>query len=352
MGSLAYMAALFCLVRFSLRKIFLLDLSAPDGEQGQRDVQETSNLLTMLHHNMVVIGRDSSPTIESLVHRKDVQAYDLYEMLKTPMAKVATRVGSSVAVRAVADPVQKIVLDGRPVEFYNFERGLDDPASNQQMLSTLERVLSMLHKPVVIASKVDPPAKASGDEREQWQKVLQSFVRIDLNSGPTQRADETWKEFEERVFREGYYNWLFSGRSETQKLVLVQMAEEQLVNPNSWPDVRELMEQGLVVRACGMLRIRDSRFVQYLKRSISRDLVKEWESHGVGRSNTLRAFLLVTGAAVVIFVLCTQTAVVNSWITYATGLAAAIPALLKVLDLLRGVSATASSLPANTSRGD
>ncbi|HEY4048486.1 MAG TPA: hypothetical protein VGM27_16595 [Acidobacteriaceae bacterium] len=352
MGSLAYMAALFCLVRFSLRKIFLLDLSAPDGEQGQRDVQETSNLLTMLHHNMVVIGRDSSPTIESLVHRKDVQAYDLYEMLKTPMAKVATRVGSSVAVRAVADPVQKIVLDGRPVEFYNFERGLDDPASNQQMLSTLERVLSMLHKPVVIASKVDPPAKASGDEREQWQKVLQSFVRIDLNSGPTQRADETWKEFEERVFREGYYNWLFSGRSETQKLVLVQMAEERLVNPNSWPDVRELMEQGLVVRACGMLRIRDSRFVQYLKRSISRDLVKEWESHGVGRSNTLRAFLLVTGAAVVIFVLCTQTAVVNSWITYATGLAAAIPALLKVLDLLRGVSATASSLPANTSRGD
>jgi hypothetical protein len=101
-----------------------------------------------------------------------------------------------------------------------------------------------------------------------------------------------------------------------------------------------------------MLRIRDSRFVQYLKRSISRDLVKEWESHGVGRSNTLRAFLLVTGAAVVIFVLCTQTAVVNSWITYATGLAAAIPAFLKVLDLLRGVSATASSLPANTSRGD
>jgi hypothetical protein len=306
----------------------------------------------MLRLNMVVIGRDSSPMIESLVHRKDVQAYDLYEMLKTPMAKVATRGGSSVAVRVVADPVQKIVQDGRPVEFYNFERGLDDPASSQQMLSTLERVLSMLHKPVVIASKVDPPAKASGDEREQWQKLLQSFVRIDLNSGPTQRADETSKQFEERIFREGYYGWLFSGRSEAQKLVLVQMAEEQLVNPNSWPVVRELMKQGLVVRAHGMLTIRDSRFMQFLQSSISCDLVKEWESQGVGRSNALRTFLFVAGAAVGIFVLCTQAAVVDSWITYATGLAASIPAFLKVFELLRGVSGTASSLPANSSRGD
>ena len=335
LGTLAYMAALFCLVRFILRRIFFLDLPEPDEEQSQPAVQDTSNLITMLRLNMVVIGRDSSPTIESLIHRKDLQAYDLYEMLKTPMTKAATRGGSSVAVRAASDPVQKIVQDGRPVEFYNFERGLDNPASNQRMLSTLERVLSVLHKPVVIASKVDPPVKSSGDEREQWQKLLQSFVRIDLNSAPTQRTDETPKQFEERIFREGYYDWLFSGRSEAQKLVLVQMAEEQLVNPNSWPDVRELMEEGLVVRAYGMLAIRDSRFVQFLKKTISRDTIKELENQGTGHSNTLRTSLLVTGAAIVIFLVWTQGAVVNTWITYATGLAASIPAFLKVLELLR-----------------
>jgi len=335
LGTLAYMAALFWLVRFSLRRIFLLDLSEADGEQSQPAALDTGHLITTLSTNMVVIGRDSSPTIMSLVRRKDVQAHDLYEMLKAPMANTATPGGGSVAVNAASDPVEKIVQDGHPVVFYNFERGLDDPASNQQMLSTLERVLSMLHKPVVIASKVDPPAKLSGDEREHWQKLLQSFVRIDLNSSPTQRADETSEEFEVRISQQGYYDWLFSCRSEAQKLVLVQLAEENLVNPNSWPEIRDLMGEGLVVRACGMLAIKDLCFVQFLKRTISRDIIKEWESQGAGHSNTLRTSLLVTGAAVVIFLLWTQGAVVNAWITYATGFAALIPAVLKLLELFR-----------------
>lgn len=337
LGTLAFTAALFLLVRFSLRKIFLLDLSAPDGEQSQPAVLDASSLITNLRVNMVVIGRDSSPTIVSLVGREEVQAHDLYEMLKAPMAKAATQDGDSVAVNAASDHVDKIVQDGRPVVFYNFERGLDDPASNQQVLSTLERVLSLLHKPVVIASKVDPAVKSSGDEREQWQELLQSFVRIDLISGHTQRSDETSEQFELRISEEGYYNWLFSGRSEAQKLVLIQLAQEKLVNPNSRHEVRELMREGLVVRACGMLAIRDLRFMQFLKGTISHDIIKEWESRGAGRSNTLRTFLLVTGAAVLMFIFWTQGAVVNTWITYATGIAASIPALLKAFELLRGV---------------
>ncbi len=337
LGTLAYMTALFWLVRFSLRRIFLLDISAPDGEQSQPIVLDTSKLITNLPMNMVVIGRDSAPTIVNLVRRKDVQAHDLYELLKAPMAKAATPGGDSVAVNAAINAVDKIVQDGRPVVFYNFEGGLDDPATNEQMLSTVERVVSMLYRPVVIASKVDPPAKSSGDEREHWQRLLQSFVRIDLVSGPTQRADETLEQFEKRVSEEAYYDWIFFGRSEAQKLILVQLAEEKLVNPNSRADVRELMREGLVVRACGMLAIKDFRFVQFLNRTISRDIIKEWESEGGGRSNTLRTSLFVTGAAVVIFLLWTQGAVVNTWITYATGLAASIPAFLKLLELVRAV---------------
>lgn len=84
-----------------------------------------------------------------------------------------------------------------------------------------------------------------------------------------------------------------------------------------------------------MLAIRDSCFVQFVKKTISRDTIKELENQGTGHSNTLRTYLLVTGAAIVIFLLWTQGAVVNTWITYATGLAASIPAFLKVLELLR-----------------
>jgi hypothetical protein len=336
LGTLAYVAALFWLARFVLRRIFLLDLSEPDGGQSSLTGLEPENLITKFSMNMVIIGRDSSPTIVSLVQRKEVQVRDFYQLWnEPPMQNAAAQGGGTSGRSAPSDPVGDIVRDGRPVVLHNFERGLDESGSNQQMLSTLERVLSRLHNTVIITSRVDPPAKVSGDEREHWQTLLRSFVRIDLNAGPTQRADETLEQFEARISEEGYYYWLFSGRSEAQKLVLVQLAEEKLVNPNSRPDVIELMREGLVVRACGMLAIKDFGFVQFLKRTISRDIVKEWERQGAGHSNTLRTSLLVTGVAVVIFLLWTQGAVVNTWITYATGLAASIPALLKVLDLLR-----------------
>ena len=45
--------------------------------------------------------------------------------------------------------------------------------------------------------------------------------------------------------------------------------------------------------------------------------------------------LLASLLAVVIFLLWTQGAVVNAWITYATGFAALIPAVLKLLELFR-----------------
>jgi hypothetical protein len=337
LGTLAYMAALFLLVRFGLRKIFLLDLSAPDGVQSQRALLDASNLIATLPVNMLVIGRESSPTIANLMARDDVQHYDFYELLKPLMVKAATQGGDSVTVNAASDPVDEIVRDGRPVVFYNLEGDLDDDAGNQHLLSTLERVLSRLHQSVVIASKADPPVKSWGDEREQWQKLLQSFVRIDLISGHTRRAGESAEQFERGIFEESYYNWVFSNRSEAQKLVLIQLAQERLVNPNSHREVRELMREGLIVRACGMLAIKDPRFVQFLKGIISHDVIKEWESRGAGRSNMLRNFLLITGAAVLMFIFWTQGAVANTWITYATGIAASIPAVFKALDLLRGV---------------
>ena len=336
LGTMAYAAALFWLVRFILRRIFLVDLPEPDAGQRSLTILEPDNLIAKLPVNMVVIGRNSSPTIMSLVWpRQEVQLRDFYQLWNAPMQSAAAQGGGTSGRSAPSDPIEDIVRDGHPLVFYNFEPGLDDPASNQRMLSTLEKVLSRFHETVVITSRVDPSTKASGDERKQWQTLLRSFVRIDLDAGPTQRAGETLKQFEGRISEEAYYDGLFCGRSRAQKLVLVQLAEEKLVNPNSRCDVRELMREGLVVRAFGMLVIKDARLAQFLKRAISRDIVKKWESQGAGRSNTLRTSLLVAGAAVVIFLLSTQGAVVNTWITYATGFAASIPALLKLLELLR-----------------
>ena len=196
----------------------------------------------------------------------------------------------------------------------------------------------MLDRPVVIASTVDPPVRnyreMSGNSGKGYCSHLYESTWC---RAPHSALTKRWNSSKKRVSEEAYYDWIFFGRSEAQKLILVQLAEEKLVNPNSRADVRELMREGLVVRACGMLAIKDFRFVQFLNRTISRDIIKEWESEGGGRSNTLRTSLFVTGAAVVIFLLWTQGAVVNTWITYATGLAASIPAFLKLLELVRAV---------------
>jgi hypothetical protein len=58
LGTLAYLALLFLLVRFILRRIFLLDLTGPNTEP--LAVLELDKLITNLSKNLVVIGPRSS----------------------------------------------------------------------------------------------------------------------------------------------------------------------------------------------------------------------------------------------------------------------------------------------------
>jgi hypothetical protein len=171
-------------------------------------------------------------------------------------------------------------------------------------------------------------------EREQWRSLLQPFVRIDLNSGRTQRADETAEQFEGRISADAYYEWLLSARPKPQKLTLVQLAQETVVNPNSRGIVRELMNEGLVMRRWGMLTVKDDRFSQFLKSAIPCKSIKRWERQGTGmRSATLRTSLLVAGVGIAGFLLYTQGAIFNTWLTYMTGLAAAVPAVMRLLEI-------------------
>jgi hypothetical protein len=335
LGTLAYWAALFWLVRFLLRKIFLLDLPEPEEGHSTLTAIEPDKLIASLPRNLVLIGHSYSRSIVNLMQRKEVQVRDLYQMLSAPKVRAATPDGVSV-VNTPSDPVEEIIRDGRPVIFREFERGLSDHGSNHQMLSTLEKVLSRLHKTVVLSSEVDPPATSRGDERQKWQTLLQFFMRIDLNLGPTQRTDETLEQWEGRISSGAYYGWLFSNLSKPQKLVLVQLAQEKLINPNSRSVVRELMKTGLVVRSCGTLTIRSAGFAKFLESAVSPGHIKRWESEGAGiHADALRTSLLVAGTALAVFLLYTQGALVSSWATYATGLAASIPAFLKLFDLFR-----------------
>ncbi len=98
----------------------------------------------------------------------------------------------------------------------------------------------------------------------------------------------------------------------------------------------------MIVRPYGMLTIRDDRFSQFLKSDVPRSSIKHWEKQGAGtHSDTLRISLGIAGAAVVGFLLYTQGAI---WLTYATGLATAVPTIMKLYDGFRGGSPAAAQV--------
>jgi hypothetical protein len=238
------------------------------------------------------------------------------------------------------EAVDQIVQDGRPLVLRIVDRALDDPDSSRKIRSTLERVLSNVSKKVIITSQADPTAEAVGKEGEQWQTLLRVFARLDLNSSPVRRDGETDSEFECRTVADAYYSWRFYSLSRSQRLVLVQLAQEGLVNPNCRPVVCELLQEGLIVRQWGTLTINGAHFADFLN-AIPPNIIKDLERHGAGAdSASLRTSLWVVCLGLAVFLIYTQREVFSIWITYATGLAAAVPALIKAVSLFRGKSGT------------
>ncbi len=339
LATIALMAALFGFVRWSLRRIFLLELDAPISLENLETISDPSSLIAKLSMNLLVIGPGSSPTIAGLIKRQEVQAWDIQDVLNVAQHSAKTADGISFVSSATGDQVDEILRDGRPLVLYNCEATFDNPRTNRQSLVALERVLSNLGNRVVITAMVDPALQPPAGENEQWPTLLRSFVRIDLNSSSAQRVDETLEQFESRISAEAYQRWLFPRRSRPQKLVLVHLAQERLVSPNSGGIVCELMREGVVVRRWGLLTIKDSRFAEFVKCAVPPDTIKHWEGQGAGtRSASLRTSLLVVGAGVAGFLIYTQGAVFNTWVTYATGLAASVPAFMRVFAVLRGKS--------------
>jgi len=88
-----------------------------------------------------------------------------------------------------------------------------------------------------------------------------------------------------------------------------------------------------------LLTLKDSRFAEFLKDAVPSRRIKHWEGQVAGsrsgsRSDSIRTSLLVVGAGLAGFLIYTQGEVFNTWVTYATGLAAAIPAFIRVLTMV------------------
>jgi hypothetical protein len=132
------------------------------------------------------------------------------------------------------------------------------------------------------------------------------------------------------------YLRIFSQYSLPQKLALVQIAQEGLINPKARPVVGELIREGLVTCGSGVVRIDNQCFAEFLETAIPPAAIEHWEREGSKLNRTwIRTSLLASGIAVGGFVLYTQSNALNTWVAYLTGLAAIVPACLRLLEILR-----------------
>src|SRR5437899_1097124 len=110
---------------------------------------------------------------------------------------------------------------------------------------------------------VDPVSKSSVQECEKCRMLLRAFWRIDFNSCTLQTVDKKVQPLKRGIPVDPYHRWLFSGCTKPEKLLLVQLAQEKLINPNSRCVVKDLVRAGLIVKRRGLLTVKNDHFADY-----------------------------------------------------------------------------------------
>ncbi len=337
LGIAVFVGAIYCMMRVSFTRIFLLGLGSPPLAKGPDPELDPATLIADLPMNLLVIGPDTSPQIDSLLHRADVQVREAEELL------LVAPPSPSGAAAPAADPIDAAIRDGRALVVHNFERLPDKDETAVKAHAALTRILSALSNSVIIVSSLDPVQITSIEASERWRMLLRSFVRVDLHSTPRQRRDEDDADYQSRISASSYFHWLFAGLRRNEKLVMLQLAKEKIVNPNSDEIVYELLEQGLIERKHGLLKVTDPGFKHFLPHALPHHTVKLWEKELAGqRPFSLQTSLLIVGVGVVAFLVYTQGDVFNTWVTYATGVAAAVPKALQFFENFQSKSASKS----------
>jgi len=229
-----------------------------------------------------------------------------------------------------------MVRDGRSLILRNFEQLPNDPDTTAATYAALIRLLSALGNSIILITSLDPVLVPSIESSDRWRNLLRSLVRIDLNTAPRQVVGESDADYQNRVSAESYFHWLFAALPHQRKLIMLQLAQEKVVNPNSAETVEELMEQGMIDRNHGLLAVSDDAFGRFLRHAIPLHTVRKWEKDIAGRRPfPLQTSLMIVGVGVVAFLIYTQGDVFNTWVTYATGVASAVPKVLQFFDNLR-----------------
>ena len=122
--------------------------------------------------------------------------------------------------------------------------------------------------------------------------------------------------------------WNLSTRSE--KIMLIELANENLINPNNWDVALRLYRRGLLKRD-PLHRICNESFKQFILRMARIENVAAWREDSGSNWQNIRAplYVLVIGATV--FLAATQPSFVNSVVAFAAAGAASMPFLINLI---------------------
>jgi hypothetical protein len=371
---IAMVAALLMLIfwgsRYEARKLFFGDLRMPRSQF--RDREELERRL-LRHDNdsktrvvAVVASQDDRSQLLQAPGDHDTSSqghfnrYDMLDFSAGSQKREALRdsltrdieAGVNILLIAPSDPYVLVNSDEAPEP-----ENLDDTTviqsfrQQQRSIQRWRRILSLFRVINVTVNQDPPPRQLKG----AWQRE------------PDRIADEEWLESEldalpelaplrqllprevigstrknaidrlvERAF--GAYMGLWDACTRNEKLVLVQLASEAVVNPKQEATVRSLLQRGLLVRDPG-LRIFNESFARFLMQIQDPDEVKRWErtADGISWAHSrwiVLGFLLLA----LLFLWATQRELFNSTITFLTAAVVGLPGLVKVLSNLTKLS--------------
>ena len=386
----ALMGVAYLLVRYLLRPIFALELGPAATLLGASGAAEDTSLLVLgppgsrrtgrlLRHPRVRIF-----DVRSLSFAEDPTKGTAAD---EPISSAADCGPGDRSSSGWADEIHEAT--SRPftiVALDYLEHRLDDPAFRATMLDRLESAVyrdratiwcSSVRDPIELLEELEPPAP----DRRRWARVFEQFRREHLGfevdrprsialakqldrcatglapdvrqlilseceiapellaiaenlahrlpPGTALSAEDILEEIGNgaRYFYEGLWN----GCSTSERVVLRQLAEEGLVNPNNQAAVSRMLNAGLV-RHGQTFRIMNETFRRFVLCAASHEVVSSWEREGV---SVPWGTIATTGVTVAFglagLLLLTQEQLVDAWISYVPALAPAIPTVWKVL---------------------
>jgi hypothetical protein len=376
-------------LRFMARRVFLIDVEEP--ARLKETTLEPSEPVT---HNLLVLGEPGAGKSGRLSKRANAHAVNLAavavagrweEALAGARQSQAAVVGLDHFEYRIEDPEcsrrklylleQLLYADKRtvvilstvdPLYFFASGGAGDSPAGTGRTGGSAPEAAPLsLQEADRWAGALSSFEKVQYAERraDELQRTLDEFSRkvapegdprrmVERECGATARLRAIGRAFaasaplgasysEEQIVSEilhraeAYYRAVWATCSRDEKLLLIQLARHGLVNAMNRAARDQLWRKALI-RMGPRLRVMNESFRRFVLSAQHPEEVSQWEEEGAAEGwagpRTVFLTLLMVLAA---FLLVTQREAMQSWIGVVTSLSALIPAVLKLMGMLR-----------------